>query len=102
MNKFVITLLLGTSVSGCSTIFTNASEVEPGIYSITAHGNVFNSKEAMEAKALKKAEKKCGHANFARVGDTVSGNNRVYQTSINGYTNSPNVTIRVDCNAKPQ
>lgn len=97
--KLLVTSLLSLMLlNGCSTIFTNAFETEEGVYEIKAHGNVFNSRDAMLEKALKKAEKKCGHANFKQLGDEALGNTRVYNAQIGGYTNSPNVTIRVDCN----
>ena len=98
MKKIYFALSLAFISASCSTIFVNSNEVEPGIYQIQAHGNVFNTREAMLEKALKKAEKKCGHSNFKRIGNEILGNTKVYNTSISGYTNSPNITIRVDCN----
>jgi uncharacterized protein YceK len=97
MKNKVLILSCVILLNGCSTIFTNANEVEPGIYTIRAHGNVFNSPEAILAKALQKAEKKCGHANFEMLDDVALGNTKVYNTTIGGDTNSPNVTIKVDC-----
>lgn len=97
LSSIILSLVL---LGGCSTIFTNAFEIEEGVYEIKAHGSVYSSQQDMLEKALKRAEKKCGHANFEQLGRKKLGSTKVYNAQIGGYTHSPNVTIKVDCNPK--
>lgn len=48
---------------------TNYQEVGPGEYQLTAHGNVFQSKEALLEAINKKAGKLCGERGHTLAGD---------------------------------
>ena len=87
-------------ISGCSTIFTNSKLIEPGVYQITAHGNAFNSNKALLEKALKKADKRCENRGYEQLEKPVFGSTRYYDTTLGGYSNTPNVTIKVKCTAE--
>ena len=100
MKNVILIVSCAILLGACSTIGTNANEVEPGVYQITAHGNIYHTKEVMLKRALAKAENKCGHSDFKNLGNPKLGENKVYLTTINGYSTSPNVTIKVDCKKK--
>ncbi|UCJ18872.1 hypothetical protein K5Q02_11115 [Pseudomonas sp. MM211] len=53
-------------LTGCA--ITNYQEVAPGEYRLTAHGNIFQSKEALLKAIDKKASKLCGERGYALAG----------------------------------
>lgn len=60
----LIPLLL---LTGCA--ITNYQEVAPGEYRLTAHGNIFQSKETLLKSIDKKASKLCGERGYALAGE---------------------------------
>lgn len=53
-------------LTGCA--ITNYQEVAPGEYRLTAHGNIFQSKETLLKAIDKKASKLCGERGYALAG----------------------------------
>lgn len=61
-----LALLAGCLVlAGCAV--TMVQTVAPGSYAVTAHGNVFQSREDLQAAIDRKAVKLCGSAGWGRV-----------------------------------
>lgn len=69
MTRGGLIALLCWAITGCSTIFTNVNELSPGAYSITASGNVFNTREGLIEKIDAKAAKLCGENGFEYQGE---------------------------------
>ena len=53
-------------LTGCA--ITNYQEVAPGEYQLTAHGNIFQSKETLLKAIDKKASKLCGERGYTLAG----------------------------------
>ena len=53
-------------LTGCA--ITNSQEVAPGEYRLTAHGNIFQSKETLLKAIDKKASKLCGERGYTLAG----------------------------------
>lgn len=54
-------------LTGCA--ITNSQEVAPGEYRLTAHGNIFQSKETLLKAIDKKASKLCGERGYTLAGE---------------------------------
>jgi len=54
-------------LTGCA--ITNYQEVAPGEYRLTAHGNIFQSKETLLKSIDNKASKLCGERGYALAGE---------------------------------
>ncbi|GLX15536.1 hypothetical protein Pstr01_37750 [Pseudomonas straminea] len=65
MRLLLLTPLL--CLAGCA--ITNYQEVAPGEYRLTAHGNIFQSKETLLKSIEKKASKLCGERGYALAGE---------------------------------
>lgn len=64
--KHLLPFALALALCGCG--ISNARLVAPGEYEITAHGNIFQSDEALRATIAKRAERLCGGQGYQLLG----------------------------------
>lgn len=81
--KYLSVAMLLVLLSGCSTIFTRATELEPGVFRVTARGNVFNSQEGLLKKVESKAGKLCPENGYDFQGESVF-NTQTQKSYVNG------------------
>ncbi|MBK5438296.1 MULTISPECIES: hypothetical protein [unclassified Pseudomonas] len=77
MKKLLLSGSVALLLTGCT--FTGAYEVTPGVYMITSHGSIFNSREGMLENINQKAAKVCDGKPYHLEGDT--GANMVVSTA---------------------
>lgn len=64
--KNLAPVALALFLAGCG--ISNARQLSPGEYEITAHGNIFQSDEALRATIAKRAGRLCGEQGYRLLG----------------------------------
>lgn len=61
----IIILCLFSAITACSALNpVKSNQIDPGIFQLSAYGNIFSNQQKLQTRLNKKAEKICGENNY--------------------------------------
>lgn len=100
IKSIAVLAVITFTLSGCLQMFPpTVAEVNPGIYQLHAQSNAFDSREALRAKLISKAEEICKDKGF----DELDSNNKivnhhtVYNSGMLIPVNTKAAVLKVKC-----
>lgn len=95
----IITPCVALTLAGCATWFPAAvTEVDEGVYAITATGGSFTSQEKLKAKVDKRAESLCKEKGYSYRQDATTDWKQQKDYSTGLTSNYQQMTATIECN----